>query len=334
MRRGACGDVRPRALVLAFLLLAAPLAAGCFGEPPQGAPPFDGDLALAVLLEQVTRADGSPRYRIPGTEGREEAADLIADRLRDAGITAERRSFTGTVQGAETPMENVVGTRPATGQGCSVVYLAAHYDSRPWADSDPDPGRRTEPVLGANDGASGVGVLLAVANALQRERLPFAVTFLFFDGEDLGTQDHPEEWIQGSKHHAALLDAAARECAVGLLLLDMVGDARLTLYREGASARGIHRPLQDLVWRTGHDLGHRAFVDQIHGDILDDHRPFQEAGVPAVDVIHLDREGATPFPDTWHTVRDVPENVSKESLRQVGETVLAVLAEIADGGLR
>ncbi|HEV8359764.1 MAG TPA: M28 family peptidase [Candidatus Thermoplasmatota archaeon] len=343
-----------RALALA-LALVAPALAGCStppAPPPPDGPPlppltaaqileaaraFNGSRALELARAQVLdgarcrdrpASECDPRiFRVTGTQGNNQTAGLIAQQARQAGFDARLDAFDAAFEGATLPAHNVIATR--AGATNRTLYLAAHYDTRPCADKDPDPARRVEPVLGANDGASGVAAVLEVARVLGAQPRNLTITLLFFDAEDMGDGGHAcgasTSWAQGSAHHASTLSRDEVADAVGLVLLDMVGDADLTLRREAASALGAHRALQDDVWTWAARLGHAQFRNDTGWRVLDDHHAYQQAGLRAIDVIHLD-DGlvdADQFPATHHTTFDDLDHLRAASLQAVGETVLA-----------
>ncbi|MEW5828997.1 MAG: M28 family peptidase, partial [Chloroflexota bacterium] len=186
-----------------------------------------------------------------------------------------------------------------------VVILGAHYDSRRVADQDPDPSKRDRPVPGANDGASGVAVLLEIARVLPADSLP--VWLVFFDAEDDG--DLPgSDWILGSRAFADSLTVRPQ----AVVIVDMIGDADLNLYQE----RNSDPALTQAIWSQAAALGYEtAFIPQPKYRMLDDHIPFKQLGLTVVDIIDFDY----PY---WHTTKDTPDKVSAESLQIVGETLL------------
>lgn len=330
-----------RRVPLALLLLAS-LAAGCVHDnwtPPTPIPTrdtweaFNATNAWTWVEKQVRYPNGTPHYRIPGTPGNTEAATDFVHALTGLGWEAGLQNFTAQYRCNLTPMHNVVATLP--GKSNATVILGAHYDSRPYADQDPDPARRTQPVLGANDGASGVAVLLEVARVLAARDNNLTYRILLFDGEDGGvyygtTTPDPScsRWAIGSRHYATQMstDEVARTRL--MVLLDMVGDTDLTLRRERHSAVGTHRPYQDLLWNTAWGRGHMQFKNELGSSVEDDHLPFQDRQIPAVDVVHLDTGGHSVFPDSWHTSFDDPAHMSPGSLHAVGDTLVYTLAEL------
>jgi Zn-dependent M28 family amino/carboxypeptidase len=203
---------------------------------------------------------------------------------------------------------NVIGhfgaARPGSAHGALV--LCAHYDSRPFADQDPDSARRNDPVPAANDGGSGVAVLLEIADLLARKPAPCPVDLVFFDGEDQGRNDAPETFSRGARGYAARLASPRPR---GAFLFDMVGDRDLAIYTEGFSLERASN-LTDLVLEAARAVGASHFHADTRHHVIDDHIPLLDAGVPAVDLIDFD------YP-AWHTTHDLPDQVSAESLAEV-----------------
>jgi Zn-dependent M28 family amino/carboxypeptidase len=217
----------------------------------------------------------------------------------------------------EVNCSNIIAIWP--GQNSSITILGAHYDTRPHADQESDPDDRTRPVLGANDGASGVAALLELARVLPTQTRPH-LELVFFDAEDSGYIDG-WDWIVGSTYYVDQLTQSERDNITAMILLDMIADSNLRLPKEASSTDS----LQDSIWATATDLGYDdIFLDQAGSTILDDHRPFLNAGIPAVDIIH------TPFPWTWHTLYDTPENCRPESLEAVGRVVEYFLVSLTN----
>lgn len=337
------------------LLVIAVLAAGCARDPgagptptlgpPTGATPatplvtppplapphFDGERALAHVEAQVRGADGGPRYRVPGTPGNAEVARYIDDTLAELGYNVTWHHFNASYGCDDAvPMHNVIAERAGTSG--KLVAFAAHYDTRPVADKDPDSRRRDEPILGANDGGSGVGVLLELARVLPPSA--DAVRLLFFDGEDGGGRwagfTCPTDWILGSRAYAESLSEEELGRFRALVLVDMVGDPKLVLPKEGYTAEDARgAPVQDAIYATGKALGHAVFLDRVGAEILDDHVPFLERKVAAVDLIHTVPGDPRVFPSWHHTHEDDLDVVSAESLDAVGETLEAWFTTLA-----
>lgn len=254
---------------------------------------FDGDRALTDVVAQTTlgpRTVGSPAH--------DKVIDYIRSELERAGWDVEIRQ----AEMMGHPIQNIVAQRRAVPP---VLILGAHYDSRLVADRDPDPERRLEGVPGANDGASGVAVLLELARTLPPDTVP--VQLVFFDAEDNGNIPG-WDWILGSRAFVAGLETSPE----AMVLVDMVGDSDLTLPQEGNSDRTLVRS----IWDTAERLGYGdVFRHDTGVSILDDHIPFVQAGIPSVDIIDID------YPH-WHTTADTADKVSARSLEAVGATLL------------
>ena len=263
------------------------------------APPgidFDGDSAFDYLVAQT---DIGPRY--PGSEGHLAVRELIVDELTALNWDVERQEF--DYQGFEAM--NLIG-RINTGQNLPVVILGAHYDSR--ARADQSPGQEDTPVIGAVDGASGVAVLLELARTLDSAEIDKEIWLAFFDVEDNGSNGiEGWDWINGSRYMAANLETPVES----MVLVDMIGDADQQLYYEGNS----HAGLMVELWSIAAELGYSdQFIPQGKYTMIDDHVPFRERGIPAVDIIDFDY----PY---WHTVEDTPDKASPDSLYRVGHTL-------------
>lgn len=282
--------------VLLLAVLALPVA--CSGKSP-----IDGERALARVRHQVAAGP-----RVCGTPAHDGVRDWIAAELKRLGARVERQSFTDSTLGRPLALVNVIGHFGPDG-GRRILFCA-HYDSRPWCDRDPDLEQRSQPMPGANDGASGVAVLLELAEAMKRRSPRVGVDLVFFDGEDLGTNDHPEEYCLGAKGYAARLPRPgdpARPSAG--FLFDMVGDRDLQIFHERNSSERAAN-LTALVTEAARATGARSFHDEGRWTLVDDHVPLLDAGLPTVDIIDFD------YP-AWHTRRDLPDQVSAASLAEV-----------------
>ncbi len=200
------------------------------------------------------------------------------------------------------------------GKGNGRRLFCAHWDCRPWADSDPNPLFRNEGVPGANDGASGVAVLMEVCHSLAAKPPPVTIEIVFFDGEDYGMND--DQWCIGSKHFAKNVNPSEYSYAI---LLDMIGDSDLRIPMELNSLRRAPQ-LTNRVFDIAEKLGLKAFVKEKGLAIYDDHIPLLDRGIPTIDLIDFDY----PY---WHTVSDTPDKCSPQSLREVGLLVLHLAYE-------
>jgi hypothetical protein len=264
---------------------------------PKGPAHFDGALAYAQVLRQM---DFGPR--ITGTDGNHAAGDYILHELRKLGWATDFQPF--DYMGVHA--RNIIA-RANVGRG-PVLILGAHYDTRRLADRDP--AHRNLPVPGADDGASGVAVLLELARSLDLKLVHNEIWLAFFDAEDNGDLNG-WDWIVGSSYMAAQLKIQPQ----AMILVDMVGDASQQLYFDSNS----DPKLSARIWATAGQLGYvQYFVPIPRYAMLDDHIPFAQKGIPAVDIIDFDY----PF---WHTPEDTADKVSAASLEHVGRTLEAYL---------
>ena len=298
--------------ILAGWLLLGPVSA--WG---QQAPYFDGEKAFEVLELQVAMG---PRQ--PGSPGHAALVQFLQDTLRSLAdeLKIQRLSQVHPYNGGPLPIINVLARfRPLEQQR---VLVLAHYDTRAMADQDTNPANRKTPILGANDGASGVAVLVTLAEILHHDPPPVGVDLLFVDAEDVGRSGDVANFALGSKAFVremmALLDGVRPRYAV---LLDMVADADLTLPMEYYSYRDAPR-LVRRIWSLAAQLGYTQFQSELGVGVYDDHMPFLEAGIPAVNIIDIDYPNAEE--NYWHTLEDTPDKCSPQSLEAVG-TVLTTL---------
>jgi glutaminyl-peptide cyclotransferase len=280
--------------------------------------PIDGERAYGYL-KQICDLGPRPAGSAANTRQRQ----LVADHFRALGAVVREQPFTARdpLSGAPVPMVNLVGSWfPARPQR---VVLGAHYDTRPFPDLDPDPALRKAPFLGANDGASGVALLMEIAHHLKDSPTPWGIDLVLFDGEEL-VYDRTGDYFLGSKEFARLYKAEQRKggragsrYAAGFVL-DMVGDRELNIEQEPYSRRFNPRLVRD-IWTIAGALGAGGFRNRVGTEVLDDHLPLIDVGIPAIDLIDFDY----PY---WHTSQDLPEHCSGASLAQVGRVVTAWLA--------
>ena len=304
-------------------------------EQPVVAEQFSADSAYRFIAEQV--AFGS---RVPGSMAHEECCRYLQQTLQRFGAEVEQQTGTMTnYAGEDQTVVNIIGRfNPSAKRR---VLLCAHWDCRPWADQEDEYSARMTPVSGANDGASGVGVLLEVARQLSNKRASGEKTegidIVFFDVEDKGTPDfytgkqREDTWCLGSQmwalqyKQARKSNPSAPKYRYGILL-DMVASPDAVFPREYFSDRYASSHL-DRVWETAANLGYgRFFVSTASYPVTDDHYYVNTiAGVPCIDIIHYDVRSNTGFPYYWHTTHDDMTNVSTTTLDAVGKTVLTAL---------
>ncbi|MCM1504227.1 MAG: M28 family peptidase [Muribaculum sp.] len=281
---------------------------------------FNADSAYVFVKAQV---DCGPR--IPGSQGHSDCAEYIVGRLNaaNADTVIEYRSTTSNFKGETMPINNIMARyNPDASRR---VLLLAHWDTRPWADNDPDPANHTRPVPGANDGASGAGVLLELARLFGQKRPEIGVDLLFVDGEDSGAESQDLSWCLGTQQWINQMPYRASDRPVYAILLDMVGgrDARFT--REYISDR-YASAVNDRVWAMADVAGFGdRFINRQAGGVVDDHMFINRAGIPCIDIIECANESTGSFPPTWHTVNDNMDHIDPETLKAVGQTVANVI---------
>ena len=272
------------------------------GSQPQA---FDGQRAMQDVLYQMSLGP-----RTVGSQAHSQAVDWMVSELEKSGWETQVQES----QAMGHPIRNVVAR---WGQGQPWIVIGAHYDSRLVADQDPDAENRLLPVPGANDGASGVGVLLELARTLPAQLQSLdqprpQIWLVFFDAEDNGNLPG-WDWILGSRAFVAGLENHPDAAVV----VDMIGDKDLNVYQE----RNSDPELTQQIWSQANALGYSdRIIPQPKYSILDDHTPFLEAGIPAVDMIDFDY----PY---WHTRQDIADKVSADSLKVIGDTLTAWLKQ-------
>lgn len=285
-------------------------------------PDFNADSAYAFVQKQV---DFGPR--VPNTPQHVACGDYLVNELKRFGaeITEQKATLTA-YNGTKLNARNIIGSYATDKKG--KILLFAHWDTRPYADHDPKKENYHTPILGANDGASGVGVLLEIARQLQKQTPEVGIDIIFFDAEDIGVpafsdQHDNNSWCLGSQYWSQNLHSASYNAKYGILL-DMVGATDATFYKEGFSIEYAANAIER-IWSTARQLGYGDYFQNKNiGYITDDHVPVnQYAHIPSVDIIHLNKNGGF-FPH-WHTVNDNMNNISKETLKAVGQTVLEVI---------
>ncbi len=297
-------------------------------EDTVSVPSFSADSAMSYLIKQC--AFGA---RVLGTKAHSDCAQYIAAafRAQGCGVTIQETEFT-LYNGSRYKGCNIIAS--ANPEAQLRIMLCAHWDSRPWADADPDEGNRKKPVMAANDGASGVAVLLELARQLKNRNADVGVDFVCFDAEDAGVPDwdktytgsaEEEEstWCLGSQYWARNPHRTDFEFAI---LLDMVGGKGAAFYKEQFSM--YYAPsVVERVWSAARDAGYSSsFSDEEGGGIIDDHLPLNRiAHIPAIDIIAYYPNQRPGFCPTWHTVNDTPENIDPNSMEAVGQTLLQLI---------
>ncbi len=276
---------------------------------------FDADSAYRFVSDQVAFG-----YRVPNTASHKACGDWIIKKLASWGYNTTEQSFQGTDyhDKAITGRNIIASLNP---QKSERILLLAHYDTRAVADHDASIVNKTKPILGADDGASGVAVLMELARQAQKRKSTLGLDFLFVDMEDGGKGGSEEGWCQGSQYWAKTPHVAGYKpkCAI---LLDMVG-AKDAKFCWEAYSKAYAAPYLYSIWDTAAQLGWGAyFVNKDGSGLTDDHVPIiKELKVPALDIVNYDNNRENGFGEHWHTQGDNLNIISKETLQAVGETV-------------
>ena len=271
-------------------------------------PNFDKGNAFRYLVEQC---EFGPRN--PGSNGYKQCLDYLQKTLVGFADTVLLQPFVldDLVDKKSYDLTNIIARFKMDEP--EQLLIGAHWDTRPWADEDPVPEKRNDPIIGANDGASGVAVILELARILNASPPPIGITLVLFDGEDMGRSGTPKSYAQGSLAFAKDLPIEKPDEAI---ILDMIGDAELHIPIERYSYQQ-NRQLVKKLWGLAKGLSLDAFESRIEYSIYDDHVPlWAEAKIPAVDIIDFNYPNS--YTNYWHTTQDLPEHCSAESLGQIG----------------
>jgi len=272
-------------------------------------PAFNASVSYDLLKRQC---DFGPRN--PGSFGHQKCLEWMVAYFRSLGLIPIEQKFDiiDPRSGVKLHLTNIIvpiglGETPP-------VMLCAHWDTRSVADRDRDPKLRDQPISGANDGASGVAVLMEIARVLVADPPSRPVLIALWDGEDIGRENHPDEYAAGSRYWAR---HQTPEPPAEAILLDMVGDSDLRFPVEWFSER-YSPALRSDIWQIAEQIGVSAFTDEQGPAVEDDHVPLIRAGIPSIDIIDFDY----PY---WHTQQDTPDKCSPESLGQTGRVLLAYI---------
>lgn len=290
--------------------------------PATTAVPFDADRAMGYL-EDICRIGP----RMSGSDGMKRQQELMQKHFENLGGTVSYQRFKAKQSSQKQTVEMVnliVSWFPERQQR---ILICSHYDTRPIADQEPDPRDWEKPFLSANDGGSGVALLMELAHAMKDIKAAVGVDFVFFDGEEYIFERQRDRYFFGSQHFAQEYRKARGKPAYRAgILLDMVGgkNARFTKEPNSLMAAG---PLVEQIWKIAAAQKCSAFVNQMGTvEVLDDHLALNRAGIPTVDIIDFDSDPAKMYPH-WHRLSDVPSNCSADSLTQVAR-VLGVWLQI------
>lgn len=296
-------------------------------EPIAVGPTFNADSAYRYCAEQCAFGP-----RTMNSEAHDRCGRWIADKFKEFGFgVVEQKTTLMGYDGTRLSATNIIAShKPELDDR---VLVCAHWDSRPWADNDPDEANWRKPVMAANDGASGVAVMLELARLIQQaDSIGVGIDFICFDAEDWGLPQWSEEetdgssWALGSAYWAQNLHKAGYLARFGILL-DMVGGQGAQFYQEGVSLR-YARSVVDMVWKAARAVGYGSYFPlQEGGMITDDHVNINQwANIPTIDIIPYYPDcPQSSFGPTWHTVNDDMDHIDKGTLQAVGQTLVQVI---------
>jgi glutaminyl-peptide cyclotransferase len=289
--------------------MAAGMAAAILGACGPAPRNFDESRAFRHLVSQV---DLGPR--VPGSEGHRQTYDFMHAHLQRTADQITEHSFAAVspIDSSSIEIRSLIGV--FNEKSSRRVLFGAHWDTRLFADEETDEEMKKLPVPGANDGASGVAILLEIASQLKERPPAIGIDLAFFDGEDQGVHDIPRSFALGSQRFVK--DYPQYRPAF-VVILDMVGREGTRIPREGNSMIAAG-PLVERIWEIGRLSGCSVLADSTGPPVFDDHIAFLEAGIPAADLIDLSDPA-------WHTTRDLPERCSPQSLGEVGRLVLEII---------
>lgn len=287
---------------------------------------FDADSAYAYIAAQTAFGP-----RVPNTDAHARCARWLAGKLSALGASNVTIDSCTLKAYDGTPLQARNISAQINPSASKRILLLSHWDSRPWADQEKDASLRRKPIDGANDGASGVGVILELVRTLAASQPKVGVDVLFVDAEDYGRHNDEvslasdeDSWALGSKYWVQnpTVDLGKVRYAV---LLDMVGGKNAIFPREYFSEYTA-KDINDKVWRAASQAGYAdRFADRIGSPVIDDHLNIASAGIPAIDIIETDHPATQSFNPTWHTLADNITNIDRNTLQAVGQTLLTLI---------
>lgn len=312
-------------------IISAILLASCGGGSnvpetvyEQQSPDFCVDSAYQYVADQCAFGP-----RVMNSAAHDSCAIYIAEKFQQFGATVINQDAEGVLyDGTKVQMRNIIASYDLDNP--VRIIICSHWDSRPWADHDANADNHRVPIDGANDGASGVGVMLEMARLMQQKMPDVGIDFICFDAEDCGTPewddqggDHSSTWCLGSQYWAGRHHVDGYRAIYGILL-DMVGGSNCLFEKEAYSL--LYAPsVVDKVWSKAIRLGYGdLFKNEKGGGVTDDHVQVNQSGIPCIDIIARDANENT-FCKTWHTMNDNVGNINKQTLKAVGQTVLEVI---------
>ncbi|MBL7108449.1 MAG: M28 family peptidase [Candidatus Cloacimonetes bacterium] len=295
-----------KANLIFFLIIITFITFGCTKSIPK----FDGERAFQLLEKQCSFGP-----RNPNSDGHLLCKNFLINFLKENGAEVKTQKFSAEVRDETYELTNIIASYYP--QKRTRIFLGAHWDTRPWADLDSVKINHSKPILGANDGASGVAVLLHLAEILnQYEPVLYGFDIILFDGEDAGTYGSFTDWCLGSKYFVNHLAEVGCEPEV-VIIIDMIGDKNLNINIEQNSYQNSPE-LVEKIWKIAAKNNISNFKTKISEPIFDDHYPFLEKGFQAIDIIDFDY----PY---WHTLEDTPDKCSAKSLQKIGDVLMSYI---------
>ena len=293
-------------------------------------PPFNSDSAYVYIEKQLSFG-----YRVPGTEAHRQCGDWLSDKLSSFGFQVKKQSFRARFGGRDDVTSfNIIGQ--LNPEHPRRILLGAHWDTRDQAEKDNDPNRRNDPIPGADDGASGVGVILEIARTIEQNPIDMGVDIVFFDAEDQGSNSGSDytTWGQGAQYWSGNLEPPNYKPLYGILL-DMVGAENATFGKEEYSMY-FAGPVMTKIWTLAQRMGYSDYFQDFNaGGVTDDHLFVNRiAKIPMIDIINISPSDRTSFVPYHHTHEDSLDKISKRTLRVVGQVVTAVLYKESEGSLQ
>ncbi len=285
-------------------------------------PKFDADFAYQQIENQVKYGP-----RNPGSSGHAETLAYLQSELQKYAdqVKLQKFDYPG-YNGVELHLTNIIAK--FNPEAKDRILFCAHWDTRPRAEHAKDTTKRNQPILGANDGGSGCGVLIELARLLKDQKVNYGIDLVFFDGEDYGKENDLKDFCLGSKYFAANLPL--EKAPAFSILLDLVGDKQAVFQKEAYSVQ--YAPdVVDMIWGIGSQLNTKVFAQSQGHAIYDDHIPMNQAGLQTVDIIDAELVGAnTPIArrNYWHSEFDNMSNIGKDTLQQLGDVLTHLIYTI------
>ena len=283
------------------------ITSNCLAQPSNN---FDGSNAYKYLKEQCKFG-----ARDPGSMGHKKCLNYLTVELNKYADRVTQQSFSYPLRRGRKPvkMANIIANFEIDNR--NRILLCAHWDTRPWADQDEDSAMHNKPVIGANDGASGVAVLLEIARLIHKNPPPYGIDIVLFDGEDYGSYGDNNSWAIGSRVFAQRKSGSYNP--IFGILIDLIGDKNQEIYIEQNSMR-FAPDIVNRVWKTAAELGIYEFIPEPRFEVMDDHVRLLEVGIKCINIIDFDYK-------YWHTIEDTPDKCSPQSLSNVGRVLMSVI---------